>query len=172
MRRLIFAAAVAGFAALLPSAVLASSITETVVGTEYAVGTCPNGNPSGSFAGVALASPTGPVNGFFSTTVCHTELGNTTGATATITGGTFVLQLQTGTITGQYTGGTVGPGVVSPLYASSQYLCKEAFPVTAQLATTAGSGSAVGQLTHIGVFGPGGSCNPFAAKISGVVMFG
>jgi hypothetical protein len=171
MRRLIFAAAVAGFAALVPSAVLAAGLTEYVAGSEYAVGTCPNGNPSGSFAGAALASPTGPVNGYFNTTICHTPLDDTPTATATITGGTFVLHLQTGTVTGTYTGGTVGPGVISPLFPGSTYLCKEVFPVSATLSAPGTSGTATGQLTHIGVFETNGSCRPFAAKIAGVVMF-
>jgi hypothetical protein len=177
--RLLFAASLVSLAALLPVAAEASTnLTEYVVGSEYALGSCVSGS-TGSFAGVGSATPGGQANAIFDTTICHTPLGDTTGATATIlSGGSFTLHMSSVTLVGQYKSGSVGPGSVSPLYPGSRYFCHEVFPVTAVLgpatnvpagATNITSGSVpVANLTHIGVFSAGGGCVAFAAKITGV----
>lgn len=175
IRRLLLATGMASLA-LLPSAVLASSLTEYVTGSEYAVGTCSLGQ-TGSFAGYGSATPGGRGNAIFATTICHSPLGNTSGSIEP--GGSFALYLGSITLVGAYTGGSVGPGVVSPLFKGSTYFCKEAFPVTALLGpatnvpagatniTSTGSG-ATGTLTHIGVFTAGGGCYALVATITGV----
>jgi hypothetical protein len=176
LTRLIFAASLLSLSALLPTGVLAAgTLTEYVVGAEYAVGTCPGGQ-TGSFAGAGSATLGGSANAVFNTTICNS--GFTPARTALILpGGNFTLATSSLTLVGQYAGGTVGPGVVTPLYPGSRYFCKEKFPVVAALApattvpdgaTNVGTGSAaVGVLTHIGVYTPVGECRAFAAAIAG-----
>ncbi len=176
VRRLLLAMSLADLA-LLPVAVQAGSLTEYVTGLEYAVGTCLGGQ-TGSFAGYGSGSIGGQSNAFLSTTICHTSLANTAGATATISpGGTFTLYMRSITLVGQYTSGTVGPGIVSPLYSGSTSFCKEVYPVAAGLgpaanvpvgATSISGGTASGTLTHLGLFTAGGGCSAFAAMIAGV----
>lgn len=173
MRRgtLIFAAGLLSLSALMPVTALASTkLTEYVVGAEYAVGTCPGGGDSGSFAGVGSATKGGSPNALFNTTICHTAL-TSQGQATILPGGGFQLATSKRRLVGQYAGGTVGPGVITPL----GYFCKEEFPVVASLgpispppgATSIREGTAVGMLTHVGVLTPGG-CRAFAASIAGV----
>jgi|ERR1700674_2017454 len=175
--RLIFASILLSMSALVPMAALASStLTEYVVGTEYALGSC-SGGQTGSFAGYGSATLGGRANAAFNTTICHSPL---TGGTASILpGGNFELATDSVTIVWQYTGGKVGPGVVSRLYPASNYFCEEVFPVTAAVGPATSvpddainlvSGTAEGKLTHFGVSTAGGGCRPFAASITGKAM--
>ena len=179
--RLIFAASLLSLSALLPVGVLAAgnTLTEYVVGAEYAVGTCPGGQ-TGSFAGTGSATLGGSANAVFNTTICNT--GFTSERTALILpGGNFTLATSSLTLVGQYSGGTVGPGLVTPLYPGSRYFCKEVFPVSAVLvpvpaasvpehAANILSGTVpTGALTHIGVYTIGG-CRAFAASITGLAI--
>ena len=154
MSRLFFAASLLSLSALLPMGALAAgTLTENVVGAEYAVGTCPGGQ-TGSFAGYGSATPWGPANAAFNTTICHTSLN---GGTADINpGGDFELATRSVVLVGQYISGKVGPGSVT----RHGYFCTEVFPVTAELgpatfnvpkgATNIASGSsAVGALTGL-----------------------
>ncbi len=171
------AASLFSLIALLPmtAQAIGSSVTEYVVGTEYAVGSCPNGGgDSGSFAGYGSATLGGQANAVFNTTICHGPLGDTTGAVATInSGGSFTLVTSTVALAGSYTSGQVGPGTVYRGF----FLCKEVFPVVAFLGpatsppagfTSIAGGSAKGTLTHIGFNTAGGGCQPFAAAITGM----
>ena len=176
--RRFFAASLFSLLALLPMTAQASgALTEYVVGSEYAVGSCPDGSDSGSFAGYGSATPGGRANAVFNTTICHTSLGDTNGAAAAINaGGSFTLVTGSVALAGSFGSGAVGPGLISPLYPGS-FLCKEVFPVAAVLApptnpptgfTSITGGSAIGKLTHIGFFTGGGTaCQPLAAAITG-----
>ena len=178
MRRIsrrFFAASLFSLVALLPMTAQASgSPPEYVVGTEYAVGSCPTGGDSGSFAGYGSLTPGGRANAVFNTTICHDPLGDTNGATAAIkAGGSFTLVTSTVALAGSYIRGKVGPGVVYRGF----FLCKEVFPVVADLGpaaslpagfTNISGGSATGTLTHIGFNTAGGGCHPFAAAITGM----
>ena len=179
MRRIsrrFFAASLFSLVALLPMTAQASGpVIEYVAGTEYAVGSCPNGGgDSGSFAGYGSLTLGGRANAVFNTTICHGPLGDTNEATATINqGGSFTLVTSTVALAGSYTTGTVGPGKVYRGF----FLCKEVFPVVADLGpatsppagfTNISRGSATGTLTHIGFNTAGGGCHPFAAAITGM----
>jgi hypothetical protein len=181
MSRLIFAAGLLSLSALLPIGALAAghnTLTEYVVGAEYAVGSSACGE-TGSFAGVGSATLGGSPNAAFNTTICHTSL---TGGTAQIRpGGGFQIATKNLLLVGQYVDGAVGPsGGPSPLYPGSRYFCKEVFPVRAALgpatysvpehATNILNGTVpAGVLTHIGVYTIGG-CRAFAASITGLAI--
>jgi hypothetical protein len=176
--RLIFAASLVSLSALLPMGALAAgTLTEYVVGAEYAVGSSACGE-TGSFAGVGSATLRGSPNAAFNTTICHTSLAG--GTAQILPGGGFQIATKNLLLVGQYEGGTVGPsGGPSPLYPGSRYFCKEVFPVSAALgpattvpehATNILSGTVpAGALTHIGVYTVGG-CRAFAASITGLAI--
>lgn len=161
--RLVLVAGLVSSVALLPIAARANTQTLTVslFGIEYSVGVASCGE-TGSFAGLGKTSSGQGVA--FNTTICHGPLGDTNGASASINpGGSFVVYTSSTTLVGKYVSGNIGPGHISPLYASSVF-CREDFPVSNVLLT---NGTAYGVLTHIGFFSGGGSmCTPFAASIS------
>lgn len=171
LTRLLVAASAAGFVALLPiAAQAATNVNLKFGGAEYAVGHTSCGD-TGSFAGAATANGHGAL---FNTTICHSPLGNTNGATASIlAGGSFVLYMRSRTLVGQYATGGVGPGAITKL----GFLCREAFPISATLGpasavpsgmTNIKGGGAGGVLTHYGVLSPDGAhCVALAASISG-----
>jgi hypothetical protein len=181
MRRvgpLLFVASLFSLSALLPVAALASTttLTEYVVGVEYAVGSC-SGGQTGSFAGYGSATQGGQANAVFNTSICHTPL--TAGTASILPGGDFELATSSVALVGQYVSGVVGPGQVSPLFPGSKHFCKEVFPVAAALgpatkvpkdATNIADGTAMGNLTHVGVFAAGGGCHAFAATITGTAV--
>jgi hypothetical protein len=152
--RLALSAGIACSVLLLP--VSAHATTQvSFYGFEYA-----SINNCGSFAGLAN------VNGqtaLFNTTICHDPLGDTNYATAAITSGKFVIYTQPAPRIGTIDGGSVGPGLITPLGA----FCTETFPV---YATFIGRGSATATLTHVGILSvdaSGERCSPFAASIKG-----
>jgi hypothetical protein len=173
--RLVLLSAMVSFLALLPTNVLAAGVaSEYVLGVEYAVGTCTGGD-SGTFAGIGSATQGGQPNAVFNTTICHSAFAADRTASI-LPGGTFMLATSSVKLAGEYRGGQVGPGVVTPLYPGSTFLCKEAFPVGAALGPIANppqgftnikDGIAAGTLMHIGLFAAGGGCQAFAAAITG-----
>jgi hypothetical protein len=160
---LFLAATLSTLAALLPVTGLASTLTASVAGVQYAVGgLCTDGTTS-SFAGVGSVPAGGQVNAVFNTTICHTPI---TDAGAMIRpGGSFQLTSGSQTFFGAYASGFVGPGAIS-----GRHLCKEVFPVTATLAPSGNiaGGSATGVLTHYGLRTADGGCHAYAATIAGV----
>ena len=160
-----------GLLSLLPvNALAVPFIQEYVLGFEYAVGTCEGGD-SGSFAGIGSPAQGAQPDGVFDTTICHSPFD--ADRKARILSGTFTLATSSAKLTGIYVSGTVGPGVVGPLYSGSEALCKEDFPVYASLAPSANQFPgfqpwiAVGTLTHIGLFAATGGCQAFGAVFAG-----
>lgn len=127
-----------------------TTITEHVTGVETSFPTSCSGGSLSTFIGLA----SGPLTGFWSAAICHTPLDKS----ASILGGTFVVQSKTTTVRGSFTGGSV-------IFASeidSFGLCIQTFRVSGTL--TDGTFNAV--LTHYGVRTASG-CRVFFATISG-----
>jgi hypothetical protein len=153
--RLVLSAGIASSVLLFP--VSAHETTQvSFYGFEYATA-----NNCGSFAG--LANVKGPT-ALFNTNICHDPLGDTNGASAEITGGSFVIYTQPAPRSGTIAdGGSVGPGVITPLGA----FCTETFPVNA---TFTEGGGANATLTHVGILSVDNTvehCMPFAASVKG-----
>jgi hypothetical protein len=126
------------------------AVIERVAGVETSLPTGCSGGSSSSFFGLA----SGPLIGFWSAAICHTTLDKS----ATILGGTFVLNSKTATVRGSFTGGSVF--LVGEV--DSFGLCIQTFTVSGTL--TDGTFNAV--LTHYGVRTASG-CRVFFATING-----
>ena len=158
---LLAAACVIALAPLARAAETPTTYQERVVGVETGVPTtCSNGSgQASSFAGGAL----GTLNGTFSATICHSDLGSTGGTINP--GGSFVLSGQGTIVGGVFTGGSIVP--VPGATGHFGTFCFENFWVMGGLVSTSGyPGSFAAVLTHYGTW-TGISCNVTFATVAG-----